>query len=105
MKRKLLPLPRLAGQRHFFSWGTGVQYDKGWAQSKPLGWVGVSSCGGITNSPNMGEKCKVCPLVVGITNSPNMGETRTVFLPGGHMGPPLRRTVRLGGICPTCFVM
>ena len=33
--------------------------------------------------------------VVGITNSPNVGEKRKVFLPGGHMGPPLRQRVRM----------
>ena len=43
--------------------------------------------------------------VVGITNSPNVGEKRKVFLPGGHMGAPLRQLVRMGGNDPTHFVI
>ena len=39
----------------------------------------------------------VCPPVVDITNSPNAGGEQKVFPLGGHMGPPLRRVVRMGG--------
>ena len=43
--------------------------------------------------------------VVGITNSPKMEGIRAVFLPGGHIGPPLRQVVRMGRNDPTCFAI
>ena len=47
----------------------------------------------------------MCPPVVDIANSPKMGGKRMMFLPGGHMGPPLRRTGSIGGSYQTYFVI
>ena len=38
-----------------------------------------------------------CPFVKGIVNSPDMVTRRIMFLPGGHMGPPLRQVARISG--------
>ena len=42
----------------------------------------------------------MCPPVVGVSYSPNMVGKRAVSLPGGHIGPPLRRLTKMSGNRP-----
>ncbi|MFR8333214.1 MAG: ABC transporter substrate-binding protein [Oscillospiraceae bacterium] len=45
------------------------------------------------------------PFPWGIANSPNVRGTCKMFLPGGHIGPPLRQMGSLGRNCSTHFVI